>query len=481
MEPKNLLFIMSDEHNPKMMGCAGHEIVQTPNLDRLAARGTRFTSAYTNCPICVPARASFATGRYVHDIGCWDNATAYEGRPEGWGHRLREGGVRVESIGKLHYRNEADPTGFDAQHMAVHIMDGIGQVWGSVRDPLPDAPPGGGGGPLAKAGPGLSEYNRFDIKVAERARDWLAQATRRSEASPWVLFVGFVAPHFPLIVPEEYFDLYPPHTLPLPKLNPADGHARHPWIEARPQNRAGHTTPAERTRNALAAYLGLCSFIDAQVGCLLDMLDETGLAETTRVVYTSDHGDNAGTRGLWGKGNFYEESAGIPLIIAGPDLPRGQVRKTPVSLIDAHPTILEGAGLEGDARLPGASWFDLAGGAEQPERIVFGEYHAIGSPAGGFMIRKGRYKLNYYLGFEPELFDLEADPEEMVNLAGNPAFASVVRDYEQILRAIVDPEAVDARAKADQAALIERFGGREKALQTGTKGETPIPNIYLDE
>ncbi len=182
MEPKNLLFIMSDEHNPKMMGCAGHEIVQTPNLDRLAARGTRFTSAYTNCPICVPARASFATGRYVHDIGCWDNATAYEGRPEGWGHRLREGGVRVESIGKLHYRNEADPTGFDAQHMAVHIMDGIGQVWGSVRDPLPDAPPGGGGGPLAKAGPGLSEYNRFDIKVAERARDWLAQATRRSEA-----------------------------------------------------------------------------------------------------------------------------------------------------------------------------------------------------------------------------------------------------------------------------------------------------------
>ena len=124
MEPKNLLVIMADEHNPKMLGCSGHPLVKTPNLDALAMRGTRFDRAYTNCPICVPARASFATGRYVHDIGYWYNAIAYDGRVKGWAHRLQEAGVRIESIGKLHYRQEGDPTGFDRQHLPMHIKDG---------------------------------------------------------------------------------------------------------------------------------------------------------------------------------------------------------------------------------------------------------------------------------------------------------------------------------------------------------------------
>src|SRR2546425_539528 len=117
MEPTNLLLIMSDEHNPQMLGCAGHPLVQTPHLDVLAARGTRFAAAYTTCPICVPARASFATGRYVHAIAYWDNAIAYDGRIKSWGHRLQEAGIRVESIGKLHYRQQADQTGFDQQHI----------------------------------------------------------------------------------------------------------------------------------------------------------------------------------------------------------------------------------------------------------------------------------------------------------------------------------------------------------------------------
>ena len=117
MQPQNLLVIMSDEHNPKMLGAAGHPLVKTQNLDRLAARGTRFDRAYTNCPICVPARASFATGRYVHDIEYWDNSIAYDGRIESWGHKLQAKGIRCDSIGKLHYRLEADPTGFDKQHI----------------------------------------------------------------------------------------------------------------------------------------------------------------------------------------------------------------------------------------------------------------------------------------------------------------------------------------------------------------------------
>ena len=121
----NLLILMSDEHQARAMGCAGHPFVQTPNLDALAARGTRFTRAYTPTPICVPARAAFACGRPVHQTRLWDNAMPYTGTPQGWGHALQDAGVRVESIGKLHYRDAADPTGFDAEHIPMMVAGGV--------------------------------------------------------------------------------------------------------------------------------------------------------------------------------------------------------------------------------------------------------------------------------------------------------------------------------------------------------------------
>ena len=127
----NLLVIMSDEHQALAMGCAGHPFVQTPNLDRLAARGTRFTNAYTPSPICVPARAAFATGRYPHEIRHWDNAMPYTGSVPGWGHALQAAGVPVESIGKLHYRDVADEDGFDRKHVPMMVADGVGMVLGS--------------------------------------------------------------------------------------------------------------------------------------------------------------------------------------------------------------------------------------------------------------------------------------------------------------------------------------------------------------
>ena len=128
MRPTNLLIIMSDEHNPKVLGCNGHPLIKTPHMDALAARGTRFTVAYTNSPICGPARASFATGRAVHEIGNWDNAHPYDGRIKGWGHTLQQRGMKSLSIGKLHYRNETDPTGFDEQIVPLHVVDGVGHT-----------------------------------------------------------------------------------------------------------------------------------------------------------------------------------------------------------------------------------------------------------------------------------------------------------------------------------------------------------------
>ena len=155
--PQNLLFILSDEHNKKVTGCYGHTMVQTPHLDRLAARGTRFTSAYTNSPICVPARASLATGRYVHDVRCWDNAIAYDGTPASWGHRLMDQGHHVASIGKLHYtRNAPRSNGFDEEILPLHIVDGLGDQVGLIRQELPVRHGSRLLGP--EAGPGESAY-----------------------------------------------------------------------------------------------------------------------------------------------------------------------------------------------------------------------------------------------------------------------------------------------------------------------------------
>jgi choline-sulfatase len=164
MSRKNVVVIMSDEHNPSYMGCAGHPFIQTPHLDALARRGAMFTDGYTPSPICVPARAAFATGMRVHQTGHWDNAAPYAGEPESWGHVLQRSRVRVESIGKLHYRNETDPVGFDREHLPMHVVGGHGMVWASIRDPM--VPFGEGKRRLGEnIGPGESTYTEYDRAV----------------------------------------------------------------------------------------------------------------------------------------------------------------------------------------------------------------------------------------------------------------------------------------------------------------------------
>ena len=168
MTRRNVIVIMSDEHDPRIMGCAGHPIVQTPNLDALAARGVRFTNAYTPSPICVPARAAFATGLRVHQTRHWDNASPYTGDPRGWGHVLQREHIRVESIGKLHYRAEEDPAGFDQEHIPMHVVGGHGMVWASIRDPYVSSPSGkrmlG-----ERVGAGESPYTAYDLELTARA------------------------------------------------------------------------------------------------------------------------------------------------------------------------------------------------------------------------------------------------------------------------------------------------------------------------
>ena len=212
---------------------------------------------------------------------------------------------------------------------------------------------------------------------------------------------------------------------------------------------------------------------------MIGALERTGLSETTRVVYTSDHGDNIGARGIWGKSTHYDDAVGVPMIVAGPDVARGRVCRTPVSLVDVAPTIMDAVGEDPYAwskDLPGRSLLEIGNAPDDPARTVFSEYHAFASPSAAFMLRNGRFKYNYYVGYPPELFDLAADPGEERNLARRPASTlGSCAQFETQLRAMLDPEATDARAKADQAALIARFGGPEKACNVGAPGATPAP------
>lgn len=482
MDAQNMLVIMSDEHNPKMMGCVGHPLVKTPNLDALAARGTRFDRAYTTCPICVPARASFATGQYAHTTKHWDNSMGYDGKIQGWGHRLQDAGYSVESIGKLHYRHEDDPVGLDAQHIPMHVKDGVGMVHLSIRrqfiDFVPTLRPSG---IIGEAGPGESEYTRYDRKVADLACEWLDNTG--DKRGPWTLFVSFVTPHFPLVAPEEFFNLYPVDQMPLPKAGTHTDYVGHPWHDGYRLTTDAGSYDEQQHRVAAAAYLGLCSFMDYQVGRVLDRLAANGLSASTRVLYTSDHGENAGARQMWGKSNHYEEASGIPLIIAGANIPAGKISTTPTTLIDAHPTILHGTGLPyGNDGTPGESLIDLANAPDDPNRPAFSEYHAARSPSGSFMIRQGMMKYVYYVDFEPELFDLAADPEEMNNVAADPAYASTLADLDATLRSIVDPDAADAEANAAQRELIESRGGPEAVMANlvTTKSYTPVPDGLVD-
>lgn len=487
MKKSNLLVIFSDEHNPMIAGFAGDPFVSTPNLDKLAKSGSVFTSAYCNSPICVPARASLATGLYTHQTRYWDNAIGYDGEIKSWGHVLQEHGVRVESIGKLHYKNDQIDAGFDRQQLAMHIK-GPGMLWGLARNPLPVFEKQAFG-MLRPIGAGDSAYNQYDRDITRAACGWLRDVAEEAPEEPWVLFVGLVAPHFPLTVPQQFIDPYLEMDLPEPAHRLESGYVRHPWLDDMAYSQPTDDGLSDQERKlAKASYYGLVSFMDHNVGQILSALASAGLTDSTRIVYASDHGENLGARGLWGKGSLNDESAGVPMIVSGPDVPKGAHIDTPVSLVDLYPTVLQGVGLDVDASADGddydrshsRSLFDLAN-APAEDRLVLSEYHAVASRSAAYMLRNRQYKFIYYVDYKPELFDMLADPTESDNLAQKPEFRELVSWFEQQLRGILNPEEVDAQAKADQQAVMEQHGGMQACLSGGVAGATPIPKLEPHE
>ena len=486
---RNLLIILSDEHAPRAMGCAGHRFAHTPNLDALAARGTRFAAAYTPSPICVPARAAMATGRPLHAMNRYaDNADPYDGEVPSWHHALRAAGHEVTSIGKLHFRGlpadpvrgtAADDHGFSEERLAMHVVDGKGDLLALIRDE--EAPPRKGAAKMqAAAGPGESDYTRYDRDITAQAQIWLRERARAAPDKPWCLFVSLVTPHFPLTAPPEHFYRYPPEVVGMPKLYAPEERPRHPFLAdyAATVPYDSHVRGPADVQRMMAGYYGLVSFMDEQVGKILACLEESGLGDSTRVLYTSDHGDNAGARGLWGKSVMYEEAVGVPMILAGEGVPAGAVVQTPTCLTDLAATVLDAVGCPASPPPGSSSLFDLARGAE-PDRVVLSEYHASGSREAAFMLRQGRWKYIRYVTYPSQLFDLEADPEELQDLAGDPAQAARLAAFDALLRARLGagPEEVDARVKARQQAILAENGGRAGVLARGDLPFSPPPGV----
>ena len=459
MKPSNVLFILSDEHSRRVLGCYGHTMIQTPNLDRLAARGVRFSDAYTNSPICVPSRASLATGRYPHQIRFWDNGIPYDGSVPSWHHRLRAGRARGRLDRQIafpqHRRRQRLHRGDDA----AAVVDGIGDPMGWLREPLPVRK---AALRLAKdAGRGNSSYQDYDGRITDAAVDWLkarAAGKRRAPDKPWALFVSLVCPHFPLIARPEWYDLYPENEVPLPALYDRDGAARTIPMSRRSASARSTKGLCRRGQSAAGArrlfrpgqlYRPQCRAAD-RCACRERPRRRDAGHLFGRPRRQSRHPRAVGqiddVRGI-GRGADDRRRAGTAArVLSAASRCRWSIasrRSSPGPGWRRSPT---------DRDLPGA-----AARRDRPRCRARGARSSAsttrpGAATGAFMIRKGRFKYVYYAGMPPQLFDLDADPQEARDLAGEPGWQGLVADCERDLRRVVDPEAADALAKRRPAA-----------------------------
>ncbi len=476
MKNNNVLIIMSDEHTRSVMGAYGNDRVKTPTLDRLANNGVRFDKAYTPSPICIPARTCFATGMQTFEHRCWSSAEPYFGQMQSWMHRLRDRGSEVVSIGKLHYRSAKDDVGFSESLLPMYLAN-EGQGWpqGLQRRPMIDFPEAA---ELAtEIGPGETSYTKYDRDITQASVEWLKACHSKNNDKPWILFVSFICPHFPLVAPQAFYDLYRDVNLPSAYDTDVDKQIRHPVIDSMRKFWNYNDYFDEQTQlEGLRNYYGLCSFLDDNVRQVLDALEQSGQVDNTQVIYTSDHGDMTGNHGIWCKSYMYEDSVGIPMTLTGPGIEPG-INQTPVSLTDMAATIeafVTGENTPVEQKWKSRPLQDFCKSPE-PERVVLSEYHDGGSPCGFYMLRKRQWKLVYFSeGFPALLFDMKNDPQELVNLAENPEFTAVKQSMVDSLHEILDPEKVNAMAFADQDKMVEKLGGLDVIRSMQSFNHTPL-------
>ncbi len=472
----NVLFLYSDQHRLDYLSCCHDSPVPTPQIDRIAARGIRFSRAVCPYPVCAASRMSLLTGRYAHTTGVINNTDRLAWNARTVAHHFADAGYHTALIGKMHF-NDAHTHGFQfmtgfndwfqylgpkMQHFANEIGShpNAPQFFESMNDDgsgLPELPDiWDGKSPwvgkverLPWVGSQLAEEDCFDMFVARESCRFLRQ--NKDDEAPFFLVAGFLRPHPPMHPPMSYARKYP---LSERKLTGAVDLSNYPQhVQRRIQRR--EVLGDERNRAFEAGYLGNLEFLDHCVGVVYRQLEELGLLENTIVVYTSDHGDMMGQNGLYQKFCLYDGSVGVPLIISQPGvLPQNQVSTAQTEYLGLYPTLTELAGLPAPSNVEGSSFAALARNPELsgPES-AFAEYN-LRTRNDCYMARTAKWKYIYNHGDIEELYNLEADPLESRNLLVK-APGSVTGPHKEMkdrLFAWYDVERNPYRPKGQEAA-----------------------------
>ncbi len=446
----NIVLIMADQLAPQFTGAYGHPLVQTPHMTALAERGTRFDAAYCNSPLCSPSRASFMAGRQVTGIGAYDNAAEFPATIPTFAHYLRRSGYRTCLSGKMHFVGPDQLHGFEERLTTdIYPADTAWTPdWACPDERIAhwyhnmDA--------VRQAGQAATTFQYdYDDEAVFMARRRIFEY-RMTGAAPFAMVVSLIHPHDPYVSRPEFWNLYDPDDIDMPDETPAgDPHSHRlaTGTEAFPG-----AVSADQVRAARHGYYANVSYFDSNIGKIVQALKEADLFDDTIIVVTADHGDMLGERGLWYKMSWFDHSARVPLIVAGPGV-RAQTWDAPCSLVDILPTFREIAGDDGAPGAPvdGVSlWPTLSDGAESQAEAV-GEYCAEMAPGYPvFMIRRDRWKYIHCEVDAPQLFDLSTDPGERTNLAGDPGCADVVADFAAEAAQRWDSHAIRAQVLASQ-------------------------------
>ena len=464
----NIVLIMADQLAPQFTGTYGHPLVKTPHMDALAARGTRFDAAYCNSPLCAPSRASFMTGQLVSRIGAYDNAAEFSASIPTFAHYLRVMGYRTCLSGKMHFVGPDQLHGFE-ERLTTDVYpsdfawtpdwtnphERIDKWYHNMES-------------VQQAGHAATTFQiEYDEEVAFAARRRIFEYAMEKTA-PFAMVVSLIHPHDPYVPRPEFWNLYDPDEIDMPETGLADDpHTRrlHHGIGAE-----GTPVTEEEIRNARHGYYANTSYFDSKVGVVVKALEESGQLENTIIIVTSDHGDMLGERGLWYKMNFFEHSARVPMIISGPGVETRSVDE-PVSLLDILPTFMDIASSTGtekpDLSMPvqGRSLLPLLqGGEDSPDEAeVLADYCAECAVTPIYMIRKGRYKYIRTASDPEQLFDLEEDPFERTNLAGDPAHSERLSQMRARAEEVWDDETLYRDVLANQ----KRRLAVRAAMETG--------------
>ncbi|WP_448147505.1 choline-sulfatase [Labrys miyagiensis] len=430
----NILVIMVDQLAPAFLPVHGFDLVKAPNISKLAARGVVFDSAYCNSPLCSPSRAVFMSGQLPSRSGVYDNAAEFRADIPTWAHYLRREGYQTILSGKMHFCGPDQLHGFEDRLTTDIYPADYG--WTPDWD-HPEDRPSWYHNMSSVMDAGLCVRTNqldFDDEVVFAAERALYDHVRSPDKRPFCLVASLTHPHDPYAITEEFWNLYRDDEIPLPShVVPAgelDAHSKRLRHVCDMDNAE---ITEQQIRNARRAYFGAISYVDSNVGKLLKTLEATGLADDTIVVFTGDHGEMLGERGMWYKMSWFEGSARVPLIISAPGRYQPRRVAASVSLVDILPTLIDMANPQAAAALSGVDGRSLLphcrgeGGHDE----VIGEYLAEGAIAPVMMIRRGAFKFVHSPDDPDQLYDLSNDPEELANLADDPAHAEVLEDFRR--------------------------------------------------